>query len=289
MKKNNAALIIQGGGVRGAFASGVLDVLLENNIEFPYVSGVSAGVLNAMNYISKDKGRSFIVVTKYMRDKRFYGRRQFIKNRSYFNFKFLFKDLADELPFNFDEYYNSKTELVAVATSLETGEAEYFYKSKMDPDIFMNKVCAATASIPLVSKKVEINGHYYLDGGVSMPVPAKQAQADGHKKMVIILSRPIGARKERYIQHVLMSRSPTFAGEKYKKFREMLSNQAYIYNDCLDYVENLDPSEAFIVAPYDIYDLKTTSTDTEKMTDLYNQGREIMENRLEELKKFIYE
>lgn len=290
-KTNKVALAIQGGGVRGAFASGVLDVFLEEGLTFPYIIGVSAGVLNACNFVSKDFGRSYIVCSKYMQDKRFYGRKVFLKTHSYFNFDFLFNELAkSELPFDYQTFANSPTEIVAVATRCKDAKPAYFYKSKMPMDEFLNLACAASASLPLLSKKVVIDDEEYLDGGIVTPLPLEKVKEDGYEKVLVILSRPIGFRKTKSHRNVLISKMPTFSGTTYRFLRKALRDTYLSYNECIDKIENSsDKKNIYIIAPKETYDIKVTEQDTTKIERLYLDGKEIAKKEMEAIKKFLYE
>ncbi len=289
VKNKEVALAIQGGGVRGAFSSGVIDVLIEEGIYFPYILGVSSGVLNACNYVSKDVGRSFVVCTKYMNDERFFGKKARKTSGSFFNFEFLMNDLKNELHFSEDVFVHSDQEIVAIATNLETGEYEPFYKSQMGPERFLKEACVASASLPLLSKKIIINQHEYLDGGLKTPLPVEQVFKDGYKKVVIILSRPLGKRKEKNLRDKIIAKSPIFYGHKYQNIRKAIREEYLSYNRQLDYIESLPKDKAYIIAPFTTYDVKVTEKDISKIEKLYLDGRNYALNHLEEIKKFINE
>ncbi|MEG1630174.1 MAG: patatin-like phospholipase family protein, partial [Erysipelotrichaceae bacterium] len=68
---NKLGLILEGGGMRGVYTAGVLDYLMEHNIETDGVIGVSAGSCHATSYVSKQYKRNFRVNTKYLKDKRY--------------------------------------------------------------------------------------------------------------------------------------------------------------------------------------------------------------------------
>ena len=55
-------LVLEGGGMRGSYTLGILDVLLEEKLYFPYVIGVSAGACNAASYVSRQLGRGQRIV-----------------------------------------------------------------------------------------------------------------------------------------------------------------------------------------------------------------------------------
>ncbi len=52
----NSILLLEGGSLRGLYTAGVLDTFMENGLYFPAVAGVSAGALNALNYVSHQPG-----------------------------------------------------------------------------------------------------------------------------------------------------------------------------------------------------------------------------------------
>ena len=56
MKKQG--LILEGGARRGVFTSGVLDFFMEKGLYLPYVAGASAGACNAIDYVSRQIGRT---------------------------------------------------------------------------------------------------------------------------------------------------------------------------------------------------------------------------------------
>ena len=117
----DAALVLEGGALRGMFTAGVLDELMEREIEFAYVNGVSAGSLNGINYISKQKGRSRDINLDYVNDPRYLGVRNIVSNGGIFNFRFLFGELSDELvPFDARTFFASGQRFEVVATDCAT-------------------------------------------------------------------------------------------------------------------------------------------------------------------------
>lgn len=187
------ALVLEGGSLRGVFTAGVLDVLIEQEVELSYVNGVSAGSMSGMSYVSKQSGRTIKVNLEYVRDKRFMSFQNMVKNRSIFNFDFLFGELSDTLvPFDYDTFYRSNQIFEVVATRCKTGRPEYFEKSTSDDFISAVK---ASSSIPVLSSMISVNGKKYLDGGCSIPVAYQRAIDLGYEKIVLVLTREKGYRK----------------------------------------------------------------------------------------------
>ena len=52
----SVALVLEGGGLRGLYSAGVMDVMMENNIHVDCIIGVSAGALFGVNYKSHQIG-----------------------------------------------------------------------------------------------------------------------------------------------------------------------------------------------------------------------------------------
>ena len=193
LKMQNGALILEGGSLRSLFTSGVLDVFMEHNLYFSDVTGVSAGSLTGVNYVSCQPGRSAKLNIGYVNDKRYLGVNNLILHHEIFNFDFLFNDLSHSiLPMDFDTFYKSPQHFTAVATNLRTGEAEYFEKSSCS-DILA--AIRASSSMPMLSKAVKMNGELYLDGGCAMAIPYQKAIDDGFEKIVLVLTRQQGYRK----------------------------------------------------------------------------------------------
>ena len=140
------SLILEGGGTRGAYTAGVLDVLSENNIFCQTIYGVSAGACNALSYISKQNGRNKKIFTEYACDKRYMSFGSLLKTGSIFGFEFMFGELADELlPFDYGEFFKSSMNIFAGATDCETGKAVFYDKRDMEDDF---KPLIASSSLP---------------------------------------------------------------------------------------------------------------------------------------------
>jgi len=277
------ALVLQGGGARGIFTSGILDSFLENNISFDCIYAVSAGALNAMNFISKQEGRSRSATSLTFKAKEFKSIKNIIRKHSFVDFNYYFNKLNEILPLDQKTYDNSKTEFVAVATSLLTGKPQYFNKKNY---LNFNECIKASSSIPLVSKIVHINSDFYLDGGDSDPLPYKKAFLDGFDKVVIITTRPIDYRKETK-QDRFMMRLYRLAYKNYPNFLASLENSRNNYNKEFDELNNYSNSKLFILAPSENIVLKHLENDNEKLNYYFNLGKKIFVDNREKLSEFL--
>lgn len=280
----DGALVLEGGSLRCLFTAGVLDVLMEQGIELSYVIGVSAGSLSGINYVSKQIGRTARININYVNDRRFLGIRCLLKERSIFNFNFLFDDIARELdPFDFDAFCNSRQEFIAVATSCETGGARYFDKENC-ADIMM--AARASSSMPLLSRKVEVNQELCLDGGVAMPIPYQKALDDGYQKVVVVLTREHGYRKPE--QGRAMLKAYERAYHEYPEFINRLNHMPDHYNAMQSEIDELErQGRIFVIRPEVPVLVSRVEKDTDKLKDLYQIGRDIATKRLEMLKAYL--
>jgi predicted patatin/cPLA2 family phospholipase len=189
---SNIGLVLEGGALRGIFTAGVLDYLLERNIYFPYVVGVSAGACNMLGYVSKQIGYTRDSMIQKDASQRFYGLNQLLKSGKLMNLDKIFFDYPyKEKPFDFDTYFNSEIEGEMVVTNCLTGKAEYLQETILDKRL--STIGKASSSMPLFTSMVDIDGCPYLDGGLSDSIPIHRALDKGYKKNVVILTRNKGS------------------------------------------------------------------------------------------------
>ncbi|PAB58226.1 patatin-like phospholipase family protein [Anaeromicrobium sediminis] len=276
------ALVLEGGGLRGNFTSGVLDYFLDNDIHIPYVIGVSMGACNGSTYVSKQRGRNYRVNTEFLRDKRYFSYRNLITNGELFGMDFIFGELPKNIdPFDMDTFMNSEKEFIAVATDCRTGEATYFKKN--DPeDIY--EVCKASSSLPLISNIVEINGKKYLDGAIADAIPVKKALEDGNDKIVLVLTRPIS-----YIKKPL--RFGKLIEYKYREYPNLVNSLLtghMAYNETVEYIRQLEEDgKAFVIRPNEHLQVGRIERNRTKIDGIYKIGYEIAKESKDKLIEFI--
>ena len=117
--------VLEGGTFRPVFSCGVMDALLDNDIMFDYVIGVSAGITYAVSYLSRQRGRNIEVLRQYRRDKRYLGARTLPRDHSIFGVEFVFSTIPNELiPFDWDTYQKYSGRVLVGVTNARTGQAE---------------------------------------------------------------------------------------------------------------------------------------------------------------------
>lgn len=279
-----AALVLEGGALRGMYTSGVLDTFLKNNMEFECVAGVSAGALNAMSYISKQPGRSAKINLEYCDDPRYIGRKAFIKNKGIIGYDYLFGDISEnKVPFDYKSFQNTNQRFIIVTTNCEKAETEYLEKSNCN-DLF--KAAQASSSMPLASAMVEINNNHYLDGAVTTSIPVKWALEQGYEKVVVVLTRDKTYRKPMLSNK--MKKLYKLAYHKYPKLIEKLNTMPERYNKLQDEIIDLEKEgKIFIIRPEKEVTVSRLEKDKEKLENLYKEGIAEAEKNLDALKEYL--
>lgn len=262
-------LVLEGGGMRGVYTSGVHEYLLEQGIHYEYVVGVSAGASNSCTYIARQKGRGRRVNLDYLKDWRYMGLRSLLLKGSYFGLDFLFEDIPERLdPFDYDTFFSSPGVFRIGATNCITGEADYFDKQVVKKGL---KHLKASCSLPLLSPVVLIDGVPYLDGGVADPIPVRKALADGCDHVVVVLTQPPEYRKQP--SGAKSNALYRAAFKKYPRLIEALEKRHLQYNETLDFVESLEQQgKATVIRPDGTLKLHRFEKDVAVLGALFDQG-----------------
>ncbi len=262
-----AGLVLEGGSTRGIFTSGALDYLLEKDMEFSYVVGVSAGSCNAVDFVSKQFARTrHCFMPERENDYMTVG--AILKKHSIFDMDIIFdKYPKDIYPFDFDTYFGSETVCEIVATNARTGKAEYF-QEKADRERLM-KICRASSSMPMITPMVDVDGGLYVDGGVSDSVPLGHTMKMGYKKAVVILTRNRDYRKG---PSPRMDRIWRHYFRNYPKLAEALSRRYVLYNRQMDRVDRLEAEGKIFVLRPEIPPISRAERNREKLMEFYRHG-----------------
>lgn len=267
-------LVLEGGGMRGIYTAGVLDLFLDKGIHFDYIIGVSAGANMAASYLSMQRGRNRQVSLDFLNDQRYLSMKNFVKNREMFGMDFIFEEIPNKLvPFNMENFLLYEGEYVVACTNCETGETEYFDKTYLTKDLL--KILRASSSLPFMAPIVDYEGKKLLDGGVTDPIPLRKAQADGIAKNVVVLTRPKGYVKKSG------RLAKWFKVKGYPKVDEAMRRRPARYNETLYYI-NQQEEEGNVVVIRPSADLKVDrlEKDKVKLDGMYHMGYKDAENAL---------
>ena len=284
LKEKKVGLVLEGGASRGVFTAGALDFLMEQDFWFPYAIGVSMGACNALNYASKQIGRSLDCIAPEKKEDNYKNSiGQTIRQRSLYDMDKVFVTFPNEtFPYDFDTYKSQGIDCEMVVTNVLTGQAEYM-QEKNDVDRLC-EICRASASLPLAAPMVTIDGVPYLDGVVSDSIPLKRALETGHKKNVLILTRPYGYRKKFPSQKARMYIA---FFKKYPNLVKSIYYRPFYYNKRMEAIERLEKQgKIFVLRP--VLDTPPkTEVNRKKLQAFYNHGYDTMAAEFENMKHFL--
>lgn len=283
MELTKAALVLEGGGMRGAFTAGVLDFFLDNELMFDKIYGVSMGACHACSYISEQRERAFRVVADYINDPRYMGLKHKITTGDYLPADFIYHKIPDELcPFDYETFKNYKGTFYAVLTDCRTGKAVYMPVDDLKPQI---DIVRASASLPVFSRMVKINGGEYLDGGMVDSIPVKKAIEDGNEKVVVVLTRDKGYVKEPSKAYKITR----VLHPNHKKLSEVIKNRHIMYNDEVKYIEKLEAEgKIFVIRPpKGSLNIGRLERDRDKLQVLYETGLAVAQENGKALMEYL--
>lgn len=278
----HAALILEGGALRGIFSAGVLDFLMEQEVRFPYVVSVSAGTCCAMGYVSGQRGRTRACMMPDPETK-YFGLQQLRESGKLMDLRKMFLEYPyGRFPFHFDAYFSSGVENEIVVTDRETGEPCYLRETRDEHRLSL--LAMASCSIPLLNDPVELDGRAYYDGGVGDSIPVGRALEKGYGKVVAVLTRRKGVFPKPLSQAGVAYR--VFL-RNYPAFLEAVTSRPYRYRGQIQCLERLEEQgRAFIIRP-EQPELPRLEQNPELAASYYLHGYTTMKERWPELQSFL--
>ena len=285
MTIKKATLVLEGGATRGIFTSGALDYLMERDLYFSDVIGVSAGSCNAVDYVSRQPGRTRdCMIPTDKEGKYINGVKDTIREKSLMNMDLIFDKYPKELlPFDFETYFNSEINCQIVTTNCLTGKAEYMTEDS-DNDRLM-KLCRASSSMPLLTPIVNIDNVPYLDGGLADSVPIRRAQQMENEKIVAILTKNQGYRKS--VLSPTMQRVYKRAYKSYPNLIRTIFRRSFEYNKTMNYLDQLEKrGEIFILRPQ-VKPVSRLERNKETLHAFYEHGYKYTERKFDDLMEYL--
>lgn len=279
MKKG---LVLEGGAMRGLWTAGITDVMMEHDIWPDGLIGVSAGAAFGCNYKSRQIGRAIRYNMRFAKDSRYSGIRSLLTTGDYFNAEFDYHIVPKQYEIYDDDAFNrNPMEFIVVCTDVETGEAVYKPLTEANYDTY--EWIRASASMPLVSKVVNIHGRKLLDGGVADSIPLAYTESIGYDRNVVVLTQPLGYQKEHNRLMPLMR----LALRRYPEMIKALDYRHIMYNKQLEYVAQAErEGRCLVIRPDTKIPIGHISHNPQQMQHVYQIGRAIGERYIERIKDF---
>jgi predicted patatin/cPLA2 family phospholipase len=276
-------LVIEGGGMRGIFAAGVIDYLLDKDIIFDNVIGVSAGACHACSYVCGQRGRAFAAATDYLDRWEYCSMKSLRKTGNLFGAEFIYHTIPEELyPIDNAAFHRMGIKFQVAVTDCVSGATEYPQIQDMFTDI---EWVRASASLPFLSEMVEINGKFYLDGGISDSIPLGQSIRQGNEKNLVILTRPRNYQKR-------SSKMIPAMKAKYRKYPGLIRDMELrhmMYNRTLKLIADEEArGRAVVIAPVKALDIGRTERDMKKLEMAYREGYYVAEAMGKKLEEYLH-
>lgn len=283
MEGSSSCMVLEGGALRGVYTAGVQGVLHGAGIRFHCLIGTSAGAMNGINYLTDQPERSFYIDYHYARDKNFMGLRPLVKERQIFSFRYMFSTINKQYPLDLHTFDACPTRFIAVATDLDSGKPTYLERGVCSD---MMLALQASGSMPLLSTPVSLDGRQFLDGGPSMPVGYQKALEDGYGKVVLVLTRQKGYRKQPLSRLTQVAARRGF--QRKRNFLETMEQSPIRYNAMMDDIDRLeDEGRIFVLRPSQPVTVSRTEKNVKKLEDLFLLGRADAKEKLDKLQAYL--
>lgn len=276
-------LVLEGGAMRGLFTCGIIDVMMEHSLVPDGLIGVSAGAAFGCNYKSRQPGRAIRYNKRFARDPRYSGLRSLFTSGDYFNAEFAYHAVPTVYDiFDNDAFNANPMAFVVVCTDIETGLPVYQRLDRSDADAY--DWIRASASMPLLSRPVALDGHRLLDGGIADSIPLQQFERMGYRRNIVILTQPLGYRK----QHSRLMPLMRLGLRKYPQLVDAMDRRHLMYNAQLDYVSEAEHAgRCLVIRPETTLPIGHVCHDAERMQRIYDIGRAMGEQRLSAIQQFL--
>jgi len=274
-------LVLEGGGMRGIYTAGVLDVFLDHGLQFDGVIGVSAGAIHGCSFLSGQKGRSIRYYKKYCTNPRFMSFRSWLKTGNIVETEFCYHELPDKLDvYDHEAFLRCGVPFYVTCSDVITGKPVYKRITDMRTQIDWLR---ASASLPYFSQIVELDGGEYLDGGCTDSVPVEAFQKLGFERNVVVLTRDSAYRKKPE-----MKAFANLVYRKYPAFARALRSRHTAYNIQQERIRELELAGAvFVIRPQQALEIDRMETDPKKVQCVYDTGRADAEKHLRELLQWL--
>jgi predicted patatin/cPLA2 family phospholipase len=282
MENGKWGLVLEGGAMRGLWTAGVIDVMMEHDIWPDGMIGVSAGAAFGCNYKSRQIGRAIRYNTQYAHDSRYSGMKSWLTSGNYYNAEFGYHTMPRELDvFDNDAFNRNPMEFYVVCTDVLTGEAVYKKLTEATEQTY--DWIRASASMPLASRVVQLEGKKLLDGGVADSIPLEFFESIGYRRNVVVLTQPEGFVK----QHNKLMPLMRLSLRRYPRMIEAMDHRHVMYNQQLEYVAKAEQDgRCLVIRPEGKIPIGHVSHDAAQMRLVYDEGRRVGEKYIDRIKAF---
>ncbi len=269
--------------MRGMYTAGILDIMMEHEIPINGAIGVSAGALFGVNYLSGQNGRVIRYNKRFNHDRNYMGILPLLKEGNIISTEYAYHAVPYELDVFDDAAYRKAAENIpfyAVVTELESGKPQYVRIRSVYQQM---DVLRASASMPFVSKPVQLGRHLYLDGGISDSIPFRWMQANGYDRLIVVLTRDLSYRKK-----PMSSRLIHAFYRKYPQLENQLARRHSVYNESVEALKQLEAAGgAFVIRPSSPIEIGRIESDPSRLQAVYELGLKDGASMLPQLEEYL--
>ena len=276
-------LVLEGGGQRGIYTAGVLDVFMDNDIEVDGVIGVSAGAIHGLSFVAKQRGRNMRYNMKYRNNKHYMSLYSLITTGDICGEQFCYHDIPEKLdPFDQKAFQQNPMDFFVVCTDLRTGDPIYHKCRTGDAEDV--RWMEASASMPLAAKPVRIGHYALLDGGIADSIPVRFFESIGYRRNLVVLTQPKGyvKKKNKFLPAI---RARYF---RYPAFLDAVADRHERYNETLSYLSMLEQAgQDYVIRPPIPLEIGAMERDPVQLRRVYDTGRAVAENQIQKIQTFL--
>ena len=277
MSKIKTSLVLEGGGMRGAYTAGALAWLIDQGIEFDCCYGISTGAVHMVSFLMKSKEFLYELPVNKITDPRIVGIRPFLRCGRIVDYDYLFDViLAKEENYDISPLKDCKDGQIGLY-SLSKGKT--FYHSTKDISM---KLLEASTSLPILGTIVKEDGEEYLDGGITDRIPIQKAVDDGCKRHLIITTKPGDYERKPAKPFVVWLMKKSYP--QCENISEDYKIRHINYMKQINMIKDLEEKkEAVYIYPSRHSNVTRLGGSFEELDALYKLGYSDMENRKEEI------
>lgn len=277
-------LVLEGGGVRGAYTAGALAWLNDNNITFDYSVGISSGAAYLCCYLCGDKHSPKNMSTIYAADPDLVGITSLLRVGYYVDYRRIFEtDLKGKEHMTIQKILDEKPDMEIGAYDMEKGETCFYGPEDLSDDL---ELIRGACALPVASEVVEYRGKRLLDGGITKMIPIERALEKGCTKCLVITTKPKdyvrkpASKIVTLIMRLIYRKCPQIAKDykvrhlNYKKQREIID-------------ELCAEGKALNILPSKTINVSRWKGDQKSCIELYDLGYADMEAHKEEILKLL--
>lgn len=229
----NTCLVVEGGGFKSAFTTGILDAfLVAEYAPFNRYVGVSGGSIALSYFLSGQYRFGLNSLSHLTRNEQFTSFSRTFSEQGFMDLDLIAAVTQEKIIFNLLAAMKESLRhpVHFVATDELTGEPAYL---KPGRDSWLDAIIASS-SLPFFTKgRHEFEGRAYIDGGCSDPIPVKWAYEQGARKVLVLRTWPTAMRFSR-------SWADMFGGYYYRAdpvMKRVVDEGYAVYNACADFAD----------------------------------------------------